>query len=337
MKIAISSFGVRGGELHFLRKSIEALAALRPGPEMLVLAGEGDARDIRGAEVVPIASAAQAGLAARRAGADLLFAGIDNGALDAGLPVALNIMQLYDLRQAGSGKSLFAASPLRAAKVIAAQARAVAVPSEFMKREVLEVLGVTLDRIVVAPLGVDEAFAEPHATIVEKPYFLFVGRISERKNIPVLLEAFRRVQDDMPHSLLIVGEPGIDEPESWGPRIVRIDRVGTAQLAGLYQHADLVLSPSSYEGSGVLALEALKAGARVAVGRVGGIHEVAGDAPLYIVPDNVDSVTGMMRRAVTENTADRERRAKLGKQLSTGWSWEKTARQLMSAFRKATG
>jgi hypothetical protein len=55
------------------------------------------------------------------------------------------------------------------------------------------------------------------------------------------------------------------------------------------------------------------------------------------VQDNADSVTGMMRRVATESTADRERRAKLGKQLSTGWSWDKTARQLMSAFRKATG
>ena len=198
-------------------------------------------------------------------------------------------------------------------------------------------LGVTLERIVVAPLGVDDAFAEPHATIVEKPYFLYVGRIGPRKNMPVLLEAFRRVQDDMPHSLLIVGEPGEDEPEAWGPRIVRIDRVGTAQLAGLYQHADLVLSCSSYEGSGVVALEALKAGARVAVGRIGGIPEAAGDAPMYIVPDNVDSVASMMRRVATEPTADRERRAKLGKQLSAGWSWGKTARQLMTAFRKATG
>ncbi len=337
MKIAFSAFGARGGEWHFLRKSIEALAAFRPGPEMLVLAGEDDARDVRGAEIVRIASAAQAGPAARDAGAGLLVAGLDGGALDAGVPLVLNIMQLYDLRQAISGKGLFASSPLRTAKQIAAQARVVVVPSEFMKREVLEVLGVTLERIVVAPLGVDEAFAEPHATIVEKPYFLFVGRISKRKNIPVLIDAFRRVQDDMPHSLIIVGESGDDEPEAWGPRIVRIDRVGTAQLAGLYQHADLVLSPSSYEGSGVLALEALKAGARVAVGRVGGIPEAAGDAPMYIVPGNVDSVAGMMRRVANEPTADRERRAKLGKQLSTGWAWEKTARQLMTAFRKAAG
>jgi glycosyltransferase involved in cell wall biosynthesis len=118
---------------------------------------------------------------------------------------------------------------------------------------------------------------------------------------------------------------------------VRIDRVGTSQLAGLYQHADLVLSTSKYEGSGVLALEALKAGARVAVGRLGGIPEVAGDAPIYIVPDNADSLAGAMRRAVTEATADRDRRARLGKQLSAGWAWEKTARQLMTAFRKAVG
>ncbi len=337
MKIAFSAIGTHGGEAHFLRNSLSALSALRPGPEMLVLAPEDRVRDFRNVEVIPVASAAQVGPAAKKAGADVLFATMDGVAPDAGLPLALNVMQLYDLRQNGHGKGLFGANPLKTAKLIASQARAVVVPSEFMKREALEVLGTTLERIVVAPLGVEDAFAEPHQTIVEKPYYLFVGRTTARKNLPVMLEAFRRVQDDVPHSLIVVGEPGEAEPSEWGPRVVRIDRVGTSQLAGLYQHADLVLSPSRYEGSGVLTLEALKAGARVAVGRIGGIPEAAGDAPIYIVPDNADSLAGAMRRAVTEATADRERRARLGKQLSTGWAWEKTARQLMTAFRKAVG
>ncbi len=337
MKVAINTIGVRGGEAHFLRKSLEALAALQPGPELLLLV-EGERPSTYGKfETIAIAGAAQAPTAAKNAGADLLFSAIEGLAPDSGFPLALFVMQLYDFRKLSHSKALFGGSPLRAAKNIATQARAVVVPSEFMRREVLEVLGVTLEKTVLAPLGVDEAFAQPHASIVEKPYFLYVGRISERKNMPVLLEAFRRLQDELPHSLLIVGEPGDDEPASWGPRIVRIDRVGTAQLAGLYQHADVVLSASTYEGSGVLALEALKAGARVAVGRIGGIPEVAGDAPMYIVPDNVDSVTGMMRRCATENIGDRERRAKLGRQMSTGWAWEKTARQLMTAFRKTAG
>jgi glycosyltransferase involved in cell wall biosynthesis len=336
MRVAINTVGVRGGEAHFLRKSLEALAALRPGPDLVILAAGGRPAGFGGFEMIEIAGSAQAPGAAKKAGADLLFSAIEGLAPDSGFPLALYMLQLYDLRKQSQAKGLFGASPLRAAKNVAAQARAVVVPSEFMRREALEVLGVTLEKIVVAPLGVDEAFAQPHATIVEKPYFLYVGRISERKNLPVLLEAFRRLQDEMPHSLLIVGEPGEAEPASWGPRIVRIDHVGTAQLAGLYQHADVVLSASTYEGSGVLALEALKAGARVAVGRIGGIPEVAGDAPMYIVPDNVDSVTGMMRRCAQEGPQDRERRAKLGHQMSTGWAWEKTARQLMTAFRKAT-
>lgn len=337
MKVAINTVGVRGGEAHFLRKSLEALAALRPGPELLILADGERPANFGKFETIAITGPAQAPAAAKSAGADLLFSAIEGLTPDSGFPLALFALQLYDFRKLLLSKALFGASPVRAAKTVAAQARAVVVPSEFMRREALEVLGVTLEKTVLAPLGVDEAFAQPHVSIVEKPYFLYVGRISERKNMPVLLEAFRRLQDKLPHSLLIVGEPGDDEPASWGQRIVRIDRVGTAQLAGLYQHTDVLLSASTYEGSGVLALEALKAGARVAVGRIGGIPEVAGDAPMYIVPDNVDSVTGMMRRCATEGASDRERRAKLGRQMSTGWAWEKTARQLMTAFRKAVG
>ena len=63
------------------------------------------------------------------------------------------------------------------------------------------------------------------------------------------------------------------------------------------------------EGLGTSILDAMACGKAVVGTRTGGIPEVAGDAPMYIVPENVDSVTGMMRRVATESTADRERRA----------------------------
>jgi glycosyltransferase involved in cell wall biosynthesis len=286
---------------------------------------------------MPVSSAKDVLRALDECGAEVFFTGLDQVPENLHIPYVLYVLQLYDARQDESGKKLFGPSRLKAMRHAAAHAAAVVVPSEFMRREALDLLGVTLERVVVAPLGVDEVFATKQPCIVQQPYFLFVGRISKRKNIPMLLEAYQRLRNELTHDLVIVGHPSEDEPDNWGPGIVRIDRVGTSQLAGLYQHSDLVIVPSRYEGSGVLVLEALTAGGRVAVGRIGGVTEVAGDAPIFINPESTDSLVAAMRRAVTETPSDRERRKKSSRQVTVGWSWEKTARQLTTAFRKAVG
>ncbi len=341
MKIAIHIAGKKpgagGGEEHFLRKSIEALAKLQPAPDITLLTDPENTGGYGALKTIPVASPRDVPKALSASGAEVFFTGLDMVPESCPIPFVLYILQLYDIRQAPSGKKLFGPSPLKAAKQAAADAAAVVVPSEFMRREVLDVLGVTLERVVVAPLGVDDAFTNEQACIVQQPYFLYVGRISERKNIPMMLEAYQRLRDELPHDLVIVGHPSDDEPENWGPGIVRIDRVGTAQLAGLFRHSDLVICPSRYEGSGVLVLEALTAGARVAVGRIGGVVEVAGDAPIFFNAESTDSLVAAMRRAASETPPDRERRRKSTKQVIQGWSWEKTARQLMTAFRKAVG
>jgi glycosyltransferase involved in cell wall biosynthesis len=341
MKVAIhiagNTPGAGGGEEHFQRKSIEAMSKLHPSPDITLLTDAQNTSGFGTLKTIAVSSPKDVPAALKASGADVFFTGLDMVPENGPIPYVLYVMQLYDVRQHESGKKLFGASPLKSARHAATNAAAVVVPSEFMRREVLDLLGVSLERVVVAPLGVDEAFATQQPCIVQQPYFLFVGRISERKNIPMLLEAYQRLRDEFPHDLVIVGHPSADEPDNWGPGIVRIDRVGTAQLAGLYQHSDLVLVPSRYEGSGVLVLEALKSGGRVAVGRIGGVTEVAGDAPIFINPESTDSLVAAMRRAVTETPSDRERRKKSSKQVTAGWSWEKTARQLTTAFRKAVG
>lgn len=341
MRIAINTVGVKpgsgGGEEHFLRRSLAALRGLQTPLELVLITDEENDASFDGFERRQVRIEGEVPGVAAESGADALLTSLDRAPAKCPVPAVLYVLQLYDLRRNGKKKRLFGSSPLDVARDKAQAAAAIVVPSDFMRGEVLELLGVPLDRIVVAPLGVDERLAEPQPCIVEKPYFLFVGSLSERKNMPMLLEAFQRLEDEVPHNLVIVGQPTPDEPDYWGPRVVRIDRVGTAQLAGLYQHSDLVVIPSKYEGSGVLVLEALKAGARVAVGRVGGVPEVAGDAPIFFNAESADSLVAAMRRATQEGASDRERRSRSAQQVSSGWSWERTARQLMSAFRKAVG
>lgn len=340
MRIAVNTVGMKpgwgGGEEVYLRGVLTELGEVQRATDFVVLSDAEDAGSFDGFERVKVGPLGLS-QAISKSGADALFSPLWNAPKTSPVPLIVLVMELFSLEEEKATKRFLAQSPLKEAREILRNAVAVVVPSEYVKREVLERFEVPLNKTIVAPLGVSEDFAKPQNCIVEKPYFLVVGSMSKRKNIPLLMEAFDRVASEFPHAMVVVGQPSESEPQDWGPRVVRIDRVGTAQLAGLYQHSDLVICPSLYEGSGVVVLEALKAGARVAVGRVGGITEVAGDAPIFFNPESADSLVGAMRRAVSEGPADRARRLRSAKQATHAFTWENTALQTLSAFRRAIG
>ena len=338
MLVAVNTLGMKpgqgGGEELYLRRTLDKMAELQKTTSFVLLTDRENADSFNGFDCLETEGLPALSQALAASKADALFSPFQTAPRKASVPVIVYVMELYSIRKAAALKRRRRSSALKDAKEVLSNAVAVVVPSDYVKREILELLEVPLDKSFVAPLGISDAFAEEQSCIVEKPYFLVVGRLSERKNIPLLLEAFGRIASEIPMNLVVVGRPSEDEPEHWGERIVRIDRVGTTQLAGLYQHSDLVIVPSLYEGSGVLVL---KTGARVATGRVGGITEVAGDAPIFFNPESVDSLVGAMRRAVGESEGDRERRRRSAKQATRDFTWEKTAWQTLAAFRRATG
>ena len=223
---------------------------------------------------------------------------------------------------------------MKAVKRTCKQAPAIVVPSRFLQQECLDVLDASLDKVVVAPLGVAGIFEEPQQGIAAKPYVLTVGNTHAFRNIGRLRQALDRLKDEMPHTLVVVGQTCEAEPEDWGPRVVRVDRCPTVHLAGLYQHCDVFICPSLYEGSGVTVLEAMRAGAPVAASRVGGIPEVAGDTPVYLNPESVSAMVAAMRRLLGEGATARQRRSRFGRQLAARYTWEDCAWKTLGAFRR---
>jgi len=215
-----------------------------------------------------------------------------------------------------------------------ANAAVVVAPSEFIQQELLDLFNVPLNKVVVAPLGADDAFAEPQPCMVEKPYLLLVGTTRPSKNVTRLRQALSRLRGEIPHSLVVVGKAGECEPEEWGAGVVRIERCPTAQLAGLYQHCDLFICASLYEGSGVTILEAMRAGARIVSSRVGGIPELADKVPTYLNHENVDSIVAAIRWALNETRDERDERTRAGQHLAAQYTWEQCALKTLSAFKR---
>jgi glycosyltransferase involved in cell wall biosynthesis len=122
-----------------------------------------------------------------------------------------------------------------------------------------------------------------------------VRRLARRMGLELLIEAFRKVADAHPRSLLILGGTGAlrDELsakiESCGlrDRVRLLGFIPDDRLATAYQAADLSIMPSqSLEGFGLSTLESLACGTPVMVTPVGGLPEgVRGLAPQLILHD----------------------------------------------------
>lgn len=339
MRIGINTVGMApgfgGGEEIFLRKVMEAIVAQDAAIDLVVLCDTTNAESFAAYECVTLKGVNKIAKAVSEHDLDVVFSSYRNAPGRVGVPLVLLVMDLYEAERSVGKKKLFGkASPSSGMAESCSDAAMVVVPSEFIKRELLRLFTVPLNKIAVAPMGVDPVFTGDHRCIVEQPYILAVGKASLRKNWQRLHEAFERIAPDIEHSLVVVGQPGDGEPE-WGAKVFRIDRLGNTQLAGLYQHCDFYVCPSLYEGSGITVLEAFASGSIVCAGKIGGIAEIGGDSPIYFNPESVDSMVSTLKRALTVESVERRRRIQSGKQELIDQTWEKCASKALSAFRRA--
>lgn len=335
--------GQSGGEERFLRKVLSTMRTVQPAARFVLFTDVGNHDSFEGWERVRVEGPRRFRLLAdangrldgpiKEAGVDLLFSPLGSAPSKAAVPVVVFALDLYRCEEEYVKRRRNAAARLKILKRTCAAAASIVAPSEFVRRTYLRLLDIPLNKVVVAPLGVEDVFAEPQAAFIEKPYLLAVGDTHEYKNIPRLREALALLKDEIPHHLVVVGQACEAEPEDWGENVIRIESCPANCLAGLYQHSDAFIQPSLYEGSGVTVLEAMKAGVPVATSRTGGIEEVAGTAPFYFNAESTSSIVAAIRWAIEENKEQRANRTKFGRKIADEYTWERCAWKTLSAFK----
>lgn len=214
--------------------------------------------------------------------------------------------------------------------------------SEHTKRQLVEILKIPASKIYPIHHGTDLYFMEPatHEESerirkrlgIERPYLLFVGTREPRKNLRMLLEAFRAMNGV---DLLLAGPPGWQE-EEWRPLLSNHARVtgylGKSELRALYQGALALVFPSVDEGFGLPLLEAMAAGTPILASDIPVFHEIANSAFLAFDPASVDSI----REAMVKICEDNELRTSLvekGKKRLHHFSWQETARKTLELYQ----
>ena len=209
-------------------------------------------------------------------------------------------------------------------RVLRAAARVIAV-SEFTKRELVELLGVSEGKIRVVPNAVEPVF-RPEGPAADGRYVLAVGTLEPRKNLDRLARAAQNIGVE----LRVVGARG------WGqPAIARVRYLGEVsddELASLYRGAAAVAYPSLYEGFGIPVLEAMSCGAPVVTSRGSATEEVAGGAAVLVDAFDVDSIGGGIRAALARRDELRAR----GLERAQAFSWDDVARRTVDVYREVT-
>lgn len=174
-----------------------------------------------------------------------------------------------------------------------------------------------------------------------QPYFLFVGSVHPRKNIPRLLQAFETYRHETPGAvkLVIAGSffwgnkeiAKLQKTMHFGKDVIFTGRVDDATLRELYAGALALAYTPYFEGFGVPLLEAMHAGVPIIASKITSLPEVAGDAALYVDPFNVSSIA----RAMTLISADEALRKKLttlGRARAEHFSWERATERLYAVI-----
>lgn len=221
--------------------------------------------------------------------------------------------------------------------------------SDHTKQDIIKNFKMPEGKIKITCNGVREAFAKhPSDREAElravrkkfsegKPFFLYVGALHPRKNVPGLIRAFElfKAQTDAPHLLLLTGRKAWMTAEienalaaARHKNDIRFTGYLTEkELPPLMRAAFALTYVSFFEGFGVPLLEAMHSETPIITSQASSMPEVAGPAALYADPHSPESIARAMRQ-LHEKPTLRQKLIEAGREQRRRFSWEQAAEDL---------
>ncbi|WP_420453097.1 glycosyltransferase family 4 protein [Ilumatobacter sp.] len=225
----------------------------------------------------------------------------------------------------------------------------VTVPTDYVRRTVVDRFDIDADDVVVVPHGVGSELgrAAPGADELRSRHGLGDGPVlvlpaitHPHKGHVFLLEVVARSWTDPDLRLVLLGGAGSADDEvtaaierlGLAGRVVRLGRVDDAERDGLIALADALVFPSEYEGFGAPIVEAMALGTPVICSDQPALAEVASDAAI-VLPLDADAWSGAIDRLEREAPALRQAGLRRARDFTT----EASGAALEAAYRRALG
>ena len=195
--------------------------------------------------------------------------------------------------------------------------------SQCTKRDIMELGGVSEERISVIYQSCNPRFAQPmepgQLQAISQRYglparfVLNVGSIEERKNVLLAVRALEHLPAEV--ALVIVGRhtPYAEQVTRYAAthglaaRVCLLHGIDDPTLQALYQQAEAFVYPSRYEGFGIPIIEAIHSGLPVVACTGSCLEEAGGPDSLYVHPDD-DAAMAQAISSVLRGADGREER-----------------------------
>jgi glycosyltransferase involved in cell wall biosynthesis len=292
-------------------------------------------------------------LAAACFSSDVVFEPVDHAALLTPVPVVtsmhsgpinLHNNQMEGLRQ-WYNQILLPLAFWRSQRLIAI--------SEFVASQMVELYDISRERIDVVHHGgglVERAQRDgwtPPETKDREGGILFVSSLHPHKNVECLIRGYARLRDRLPDApaLTVVGKDvdgqidylrGLAQDIGVDEYVHFEGRVSDERLLHLLETSQLMVYPSSLEGFGLPAVEAMKAGVPLIASDRASLPEVVGDGGLTVDPTDSNALASAMSEVLKSPMRQRELAA-AGRSRGKEFSWEKSARQTLQVLEEVAG
>lgn len=206
--------------------------------------------------------------------------------------------------------------------------------SRALREDAIRRFRLAPERVVAVPLAPAPSLG-PVQPAPGPPYFLFLGTVEPRKNLPLLVQAWREARLAANAELWIAGRAREDAPKlEPEPGLRLLGEVPEAQLSALYSGAVAVVYPSLYEGFGLPVVEALQCGAMVIASRDPAISEVAGDAAVLLDARDGKAWAAAMTKALSDPRWCQGWRDRAAARAAM-YTWTETARSTRDVYLEA--
>lgn len=225
--------------------------------------------------------------------------------------------------------------------------------SEWSKKDILKFFPIEENKVYVTPLAADKKYKPlnrekckyelKNKYNITKPFILYIGGFSPRKNVKALLIAFSQVFNrlNQEYELVIVGANKDDgsylskmsSSLDVSSNIIFTGFAPEEDLPILYNGCDIFVYPSLYEGFGLPPLEAMNCGTPVITSNISSIPEVVGDGGILIDPFNTASLIDALEMVLNDDNKKKELSEK-GLIRASSYSWKKTAEETIKVYKK---
>jgi glycosyltransferase involved in cell wall biosynthesis len=222
------------------------------------------------------------------------------------------------------------------------------VPSESTKKNIINFDKSAKKKIHVINLG--NCFQNKNKLIIDKnhisnflkPYLLFVGAISPRKNLRRFFLSYSKLSENIKnqYNIIIVGKiawgeqglPDFIKKIGMKERVFFFSSVNDAELFNFYKNAKLLIFPSVEEGFGLPIIEAQSFGVPVLTSNISSMPEVAKNDAIYINPYSEKNITEVLYKSLKDKKILKQLKIKTMKNYKN-LSWKMTAVQIYNLFK----